>query len=101
MIFLHWPAIVDKALGLEYLCPQDFSIHFRNQEGVMRIETTDPITGNTIKDPEGHLFIVEGIGDGALRIYFESEESRRTYQDIEVGHPGKDFKINLDNPAPR
>ena len=65
----------------------------------MRIETTDPITGNTIKDPEGHPFVIEGAGDGALKIYFESVESRRAYLDIEVEHPGKDFKTNLDNPV--
>lgn len=66
----------------------------------MRIETTDPITGNTIDNPEGHPFIVEGTGDNALKIYFESEDSKRAYLDIEVEHPGKDFTTNLDNPAP-
>ncbi len=65
----------------------------------MRIETTDPITGNTIRDPAGHPFVVEGSGDGALKIYFESEESRRMYLEIEVEHPGKDFRTNLDNPV--
>ncbi len=64
----------------------------------MRIETTDPITGNMIRNPEGHPFIVEGSGDGALKIYFESEESRREYLDTGVGHPGKDLNTNLDHP---
>lgn len=64
----------------------------------MRIETTDPITGNTVKNPEGHPFVIEGTGEDALKIYFESEESRQAYLDIEVEHPGKDFKVNLDNP---
>lgn len=66
----------------------------------MRIETTDPITGNTIKDPEGHPFVIEGQGDNALKIYFESEESKKAYLEIEVEHPGEDFSVNLDNPAP-
>lgn len=66
----------------------------------MRIETTDPITGHTIHTPEGHPFVVEGTGDGALKIFFESEDSRRAYLDIEVEHPGKDFSTNLDNPVP-
>lgn len=35
----------------------------------MRTETTDPITGNTIDNPEGHPFIVEGTGDNALKIF--------------------------------
>jgi len=64
----------------------------------MRIETTDPITGNTIRNPDGHPFVVEGSGEGALKIYFENEDSRRAYLDIEVEHPDKDLP-NLDNPA--
>lgn len=64
----------------------------------MRIETTDPITGSTIKDPEGHPFVIEGQGENALKIYFESEESKKAY--LEIEHPGEDFSVNLDNPAP-
>ncbi len=66
----------------------------------MRTETTDPISGTTIAQPEGHPFVIEGSGDGALKIYFESEENRRIYLDIDVEHPGRDFKTNLDNPVP-
>lgn len=64
----------------------------------MRIETTDPITGNTLKNPEGHPFVIEGSGENALKIYFESEESKRAYLEIEVEHPDKDLP-NLDNPS--
>jgi hypothetical protein len=35
-----------------------------------------------------------------VKIYFESEETRRAYLDIEVQHPGNDFTVNLDNPDP-
>lgn len=66
----------------------------------MRIETTDPITGNTIKQPEGHPFVIEGEGDNALKIYFESEESKNAYLEIGIERPGEDFNYNLDNPAP-
>ncbi len=53
----------------------------------MRIETTDPITGNTIiKAPEGHPFVIEGGGEGALKIFFETEESKSAYLDVEVEH---------------
>lgn len=65
----------------------------------MRISTTDPITGNDIRNPESHPFIVEGNGDSALKIYFESEETKRIFLDIPVEHPGKDFTTNLNNPA--
>lgn len=64
----------------------------------MRIETTDPITGKTLKNPEGRPFVIEGQGDDALKIYFESEDSKQAYLEIETEHPGEDFTTNLDNP---
>ena len=48
----------------------------------MIVETTDPITGNDVKDLENAPFIV----DGDL--------------DIEVENPAENFEHNLDNPAP-
>ena len=54
----------------------------------MRFERTDPITGNTIENPEGHLFVIEGTGEDALKIFFESEESKQSYIDIQVEHSG-------------
>jgi hypothetical protein len=33
-------------------------------------------------------------------IYFESEENKQAYLEIAVQNPGKDFKVNLDNPQP-
>lgn len=65
----------------------------------MIVSTTDPITGADIRDLEHHPFLVEGQGDTAVKIYFESEQTRQAYMDIEVEHPGKDFVHNLDNPA--
>ena len=61
----------------------------------MIVETTDPITGNEVTDLENAPYIV----DGELKIYFESEASKREFEDIEVEHPGSDFEHNLDNPA--
>lgn len=65
----------------------------------MRTCTTDPITGADVKNPEAHPFVIEGSGDNGLKIYFESEETRRLYLDIPVEHPGNDFTTNLSNPA--
>ncbi len=45
----------------------------------MRVTTTDPMTGNDVTETENAPFIVEGEGDDALEIYFESEASRREY----------------------
>jgi len=68
-------------------------------EVIMRVETTDPITGNTIKNLEGHPFVMEGAGPNALKIYFDTEASKKTYLEIGIEHPGKDFTVNLNNPA--
>ena len=65
----------------------------------MRTSTTDPITLNDIHDPEGHPFVIEGSGEAALKIYFESEDTKREYLGISVEHPGEDFKYNLNNPV--
>lgn len=48
-----------------------------------RINTIDPITGRDIDNVIGHPSIV----DGNLTIYFESEKSRRTYQETPIDHP--------------
>lgn len=61
----------------------------------MIVETTDPITGNDVKDIDHAPYIV----DGELKIYFESEESKQTYLEIEVENPAKDLPAGLDNPA--
>lgn len=66
----------------------------------MMVSTTDPITMHDVKDPESHPFIIEGEGDNALKIYFESEDTKREYLDISVEHPGSDFTTNLNNPQP-
>jgi len=64
------------------------------------ITTTDPITGEDILHPETKPYVVEGQGHLAIKIYFESEETRRAYLDIEVETPGDCFIVNLDNPDP-
>ena len=65
----------------------------------MRISTTDPITLHDVPDPARHPYVIEGEGESALKIYFETEETRRAYLELEVEHPGKDFTTNLNNPV--
>lgn len=65
----------------------------------MRIETTDPISGVTLKNPEARPFVIEGQGESALKIFFENEENKKAYLDIATEHPGEDFSTNLDNPS--
>ncbi len=49
----------------------------------MITSTTDPITGKAIPDPEHHPFLIEGNGgdvlDNALKMCFESEETKRIF----------------------
>ncbi len=48
----------------------------------MIISTTDPITMNNIADPDNHPSIIEGKGKTAIRIYFESEDTRQIWLEI-------------------
>ena len=50
----------------------------------MRISTLDPISLEDVSDTTNAPFIVEGDGDNALKIYFQSEDNRREYLAIEV-----------------
>lgn len=46
--------------------------------------TTDPITLKDVHDPEHHPCLYEGDGDNGLEIYFENEENRQIYMDMEL-----------------
>ena len=48
----------------------------------MRVTTRDPITGNDVTEVEDAPTVVEGVGENALKIYFESEQSRLAYLSI-------------------
>ena len=62
-----------------------------------REERTDPITGNTITDTEGHPWIQEGDPDEGLTVYFESEESMRAYAAIQTERPEQGLRKTLSN----
>jgi hypothetical protein len=50
----------------------------------MRVTTLDPISLEDVTDLENAPFLVEGEGEGAIRIYFRSEENRQEYLDMEM-----------------
>ena len=56
-----------------------------------RINTIDPMTGNDIADVTHHPC----MEDGNLTIYFETEESRNSYQLMPLNHPN----LRLPYPA--
>jgi hypothetical protein len=49
------------------------------------ITTTDPITGEEIRHPQLKPYVIEGTGHLAVKIHFESEETRRQYLDRAAG----------------
>ena len=50
----------------------------------MRTSTLDPISLEDVTDPGNAPFVIEGSGDSAIRIYFQSEDNRRAYLEMEV-----------------
>jgi hypothetical protein len=57
--------------------------------------TLDPITLNDVTDIENAPYVIEGEGDGALRIYFESEKNKQEYLNTPVH--GSDNMSGLKN----
>ena len=53
----------------------------------MRVTNTDPISGNDVVDLDSAPYVIEGNGDDALKIYFESEENKASYLEIESKTP--------------
>jgi hypothetical protein len=70
----------------------------------MRVTTLDPMTLNDVKDLDSAPFLIEGKGQNALKIYFESEASMLEYLDMEshgangIGGLAEIFDSMADNP---
>ena len=67
--------------------------------------TLDPMTLNDVTDLDNAPFLIEGEGDNAIKIYFESEQNRQEYLDIPLhGSDGGSTALNgiyddiADNP---
>jgi YHS domain-containing protein len=48
----------------------------------MRISTLDPISFEDVEDLENAPYCIEGEGDNALKIYFQSEHNKAEYLQI-------------------
>lgn len=59
----------------------------------MRTTTTYPVTGNEVTGTEKAPFVVEGEGEDALKIYFETEASRQDYLDFSAKSASTDESI--------
>jgi len=53
----------------------------------MRVTTIDPISGNDVLNTDNAPHTIEGSGQDALLIYFESEQNRQAYLEIESKTP--------------
>ncbi|MES9833919.1 MAG: hypothetical protein ABW139_16910 [Candidatus Thiodiazotropha sp. DIVDIV] len=60
----------------------------------MNIRTTmDPVTLHEVSNPEEHPCLYEGDGENGVEIFFENEETKRIYMDMEL----EDRKIVCGN----
>ena len=71
----------------------------------MIVSTLDPITLNDVTDLDNAPYVLEGEGNGAIKVYFESEANKQEYLDTPMhGADGGSSAINkifddmADNP---
>jgi len=55
--------------------------------------TTDPISLRDVPDPDNHPCLYEGDGENGLEIYFENEENKKIYMEMEL----EDRKVLIGN----
>ena len=69
----------------------------------MNIHTLDPITLNDVTDLENAPYVIEGEGERAIKIFFESEENKNEYLDTPMhgsnGSGGSAMKKIFDDMA--
>jgi len=75
--------------------PRDKTQSQRLHEPEFRLSTTDPMTGNDVEDATNHPHLM----DGNLTVYFETEETRKAYQDMPINHPNEHlpFPASIDD----
>jgi hypothetical protein len=56
-----------------------------------RIETTDPITGNSLQQLVDMPYVIEGQGEDSIVIYFENELNRDAYLEDPTEHKLKHY----------
>ena len=61
--------------------------------------TIDPITQRNIEHPEGHPYIHVADESHDLTVYFESEDTKQQFLNLEVEHPESGMHETLDNPT--
>lgn len=59
----------------------------------MITSTLDPISMNDVIDTDNAPFVIEGEGENALKVYFESERNKQEY--LSIGLHGSDHMSGL------
>ncbi|MBU1193170.1 MAG: hypothetical protein KKE76_15870 [Gammaproteobacteria bacterium] len=83
-----------KWIGTDPL-PRDQTQSHRLHEPDHLINTIDPMTGNDIDDVTSHPSLI----DGNLTIYFETDATRKAYQEMPINHPNPHlpYKATIDD----
>ncbi len=63
-----------------------------------RIETTDPVTGQSLKQLMGMPYVIESSNNDDLVIYFESETNRDIYLLNPEKHPLQHYTSHPGSP---
>ena len=59
----------------------------------MITSTLDPISMNDVTDTSNAPFVIEGKGENALKVFFESEQNKQEY--LSIGLHGSDHMSGL------
>lgn len=62
------------------------------------IETTDPVTGKTLRNLMSMPYVIESSENEDLVIYFESEANREVYLKNPLGHSLEHYKSHPGHP---
>ncbi len=63
-----------------------------------QIETTDPVTGNSLKQLMKMPYVIESAENEDLIIYFESEQTRDIYMQDPEKHPLQHYNTHPGSP---
>ncbi len=50
----------------------------------MRIQITDPISGRDVDNLDSAPYVIEGQGEDSLKIYFNTEQNKQVYQEVQT-----------------
>jgi hypothetical protein len=58
------------------------------EDTATRVSTTDPSSMRDVPGPQTHPLPIKAMGEGAIKINFESEEMKHTWENIAAARQG-------------